>query len=108
MPTALMRMASARRRSETVIERLPRSGGRVAPLAFDARVATVSDRLVHAMLASTLSLVDAVALIVRSDRHMIDMKSPSRADYKDFGVNRARVERLRERFKTALDQPPAG
>jgi uncharacterized protein (DUF1499 family) len=49
----------------------------------------------------TMGYVDDVEFVLRADRGEIAMRSCSRLGYYDFGVNRDRLEALRERLRAA-------
>lgn len=70
----------------------------------NATVEKADERFIHATFKSTLGFVDDVTFIVQANDGIIDVKSSSRIGYYDFGVNRKRVERLREAFEAALDR----
>lgn len=56
---------------------------------------------VHAEFRSTLfRFVDDVEFLLPAGEPLIQVKSASRLGYSDMGVNRKRVEGLRERFET--------
>jgi hypothetical protein len=42
---------------------------------------------------------------VDPQRRLIDVRSASRTGFSDFGVNRRRVEKIRERFASAVGAP---
>ena len=58
--------------------------------------------VVRATFRSTLGFVDDVTFVFRDDAKLIDVKSTSRIGYYDFGVNKRRVERLREQFSSSV------
>lgn len=68
----------------------------------NATVERVDERFVHATFKSTLGFVDDVTFVIQPEGGIIDVKSSSRIGYYDFGVNRKRVEALRERFEAPL------
>lgn len=70
----------------------------------NATVETAEDRFIHATYRSTLGFVDDVTFLLQPHEHVIDVKSSSRIGYYDFGVNRRRVEALREAFKAELER----
>lgn len=69
----------------------------------NATVVSAEPRFVHATYhSSVFHFVDDVTFIIEPDRHIIDVKSSARIGFYDFGVNRRRVEHLRNRFESAL------
>jgi len=68
----------------------------------NAKVERADDRFIHTTFRSALGFVDDVTFIVQPSDRIIDVKSSSRIGYYDFGVNKRRVETLREEFKTEL------
>lgn len=68
----------------------------------NARVVTDEPGFIHATFRSRLGFVDDVTFLVQADRRVVDVKSESRLGYYDFGVNRRRVERLRDAFESRL------
>jgi uncharacterized protein (DUF1499 family) len=63
-----------------------------------ARVERAEGGYIHAVFQTPLMRFrDDVELLLRPDGR-IDVRSVSRFGYRDFGVNRARVEDLRQRF----------
>jgi len=68
----------------------------------NATVERADNRFIHTTFRSTLGFVDDVTFIVQPSDHIIDVKSSSRIGYYDFGVNKRRVETLREEFKAEL------
>ena len=80
--------AQALDRLASIVEGLP--GGAVT---------TRTDRSIQATVTSRVfGFVDDVDFVIRDHRH-IDVRSMSRRGYYDFGVNRARVEDIRKKFK---------
>lgn len=70
-----------------------------------ATVESAEAHFIHATYRSAIvGFVDDVTFIIQPQQHFIDVKSSSRLGYYDFGVNRRRVERLRARFETLLQQ----
>jgi uncharacterized protein (DUF1499 family) len=64
-----------------------------------ARVITQDERYVHAEFATpTLGFVDDVEFLLDSKAQLIHVRSGSRLGIKDFGVNRKRLESLRQRL----------
>ena len=63
------------------------------------------DNYLHAVFVTpTMRYRDDLELLVRDDG-TIDVRSVSRIGYRDFGVNRERVEDLRARFAAVNDCP---
>ena len=69
------------------------SGGRIQKEGPDYLWATFTTRW--------LRFVDDVELVMDGEHHLIQVRSASRVGYSDFGVNRARVEKLRQSFNRA-------
>ncbi len=70
------------------------------------RIVAEQDGYLHAEFRSAvLRFVDDVEFVMQEGQMAIHVRSASRRGYSDFGVNRRRIERLRERF-TALE--PSG
>lgn len=66
-----------------------------------ATVVTADERYLHAEFESRLlGFVDDVEFLVMPDQGIVHVRSAARLGYSDFGVNRARVEELRERFES--------
>jgi uncharacterized protein (DUF1499 family) len=62
-----------------------------------ATIIIQSDYYLMAEYRSTVfAFVDDLELLLRDDRTTVDVRSASRLGYWDWGVNRARVEKLRE------------
>lgn len=88
---------------------VPAATARAALLAVlrtqpNVRIVTEQALFVHATFTTTLGFVDDVTFMVWPQRHIIDVKSASRLGYYDFGVNRARVERLRKQLALRLSR----
>ena len=63
------------------------------------------DNYLHAVFVTpTMRYRDDLELLVRDDGS-VDVRSVSRVGYRDFGVNRERVEDLRARFAAVNDCP---
>ncbi|MEE9494226.1 MAG: DUF1499 domain-containing protein [Gammaproteobacteria bacterium] len=61
-----------------------------------------SDQYLHAEVSSLIfRFVDDIEFLLLPDEHLIHLRSASRTGYSDFGVNRKRVEQLREAFVKA-------
>ncbi len=105
-------------------------GHRVAPLRFECsadearrhligilegmtrcRVTLAGESVITAEFTSALlRFVDDVQFQIDPQRRSIDVRSASRTGISDFGVNRRRVEEIRERFEGAariVPDPPA-
>lgn len=66
-----------------------------------AEVVAAKGDYVHATYTSNLlGFVDDVEFVIHNDGR-VDIRSSSRIGYYDFGVNRARVEALRQRLQTS-------
>jgi uncharacterized protein (DUF1499 family) len=80
--------ADAWARLKTILQAQPRT-----------RIVSEQDGYLRAECTSRLfRFVDDVEFALRGRQGVIDVRSASRLGYSDFGVNRRRVERLRERF----------
>ena len=67
-----------------------------------SRLISVEVDYIHAEFRSLIfNFVDDVQFYFSSEDRIIDVRSASRTDYYDFGVNRKRVERLREKFENS-------
>lgn len=65
---------------------------------------TRRDDYLHAEFSTpTLGFVDDVECLLSEDGARIDVRSCSRLGYSDWGVNRKRVEMLRQQLAAALD-----
>lgn len=65
----------------------------------NAQIITDQDAYLHAEFSSRwLGFVDDVEFLLDQSADRIHVRSASRLGYSDFGVNRARVEALREAF----------
>jgi uncharacterized protein (DUF1499 family) len=66
-----------------------------------AKMVTVQEDYIHAEFRSRLfGFVDDVEFYLDEDRRTIHLRSASRTGYYDFGVNRKRMERIRDGFLT--------
>ena len=66
------------------------------------RLIRVEKHYIHAEFRSFIfNFVDDVEFHFSSEDRIIDVRSASRTGYYDFGVNRKRVERLREKFENS-------
>ncbi len=90
--------AAAWKRLRRVIEARP-----------DATIITDDGRYLHAEFRSRLmGFVDDLECLLDPAHSRIEVRSASRLGYSDFGVNRARVEELREAFDDAAEAEPGG
>ncbi len=80
--------ADALRRLADIVRTMP--GGKVTSIDQSRLCATFTSRL--------FGFVDDVDFAVRDDE-LIDVRSKSRSGCYDFGVNRSRVEKIRELFE---------
>jgi len=68
-----------------------------------ATLVTVSDDYMHAEFRSLLfRFVDDVEFLIDANAQVIHARSASRTGYSDLGVNRARVEHLRQALQQAM------
>jgi uncharacterized protein (DUF1499 family) len=71
------------------------------------RIVTERPGYLHAEARSRLwRFVDDVEVLVDADARVVRFRSASRLGRKDFGVNRARMERFGERFRASADSAP--
>lgn len=72
--------------------------------SMDSQVAIIHDeKKLHAEFTSAVfRFVDDLDLILDNDTKHIHVRSASRTGYYDFGVNRRRVEKLRNALKEGL------
>jgi uncharacterized protein (DUF1499 family) len=63
-----------------------------------SRITTESPDYLHAEFRTSLGFVDDVEFYIDQEQHLIHMRSASRLGYWDFGVNRRRLEAIREEF----------
>ena len=56
-------------------------------------------------VSSLCKFVDDVEFVIDEDKKIINLRSASRVGYSDFGVNRRRIEELREHFLKIVSQP---
>ena len=60
---------------------------------------TASDRYLHAEARSQIfRFTDDVEFLLLPEQHRIEVRSASRVGHSDLGVNRARVEKIRQEF----------
>ena len=70
----------------------------------NCRIISSRSDYIHAEFTSTiLGFVDDVEFLLAASDSVIHVRSAARQGYSDFGVNRARVEDLREAFDEADD-----
>lgn len=68
-----------------------------------ATLVTVSDDYLHAEFRSLVfRFVDDVEFLIDANAQVIHLRSASRTGYSDLGVNRARVEHLRQALEQAM------
>ena len=64
-----------------------------------AEVVTVKDSFIHIEFGSSVfGFIDDAWFFIDEEKKLIHLKSTSRSGYYDFGVNRRRIEHIRERF----------
>lgn len=81
-----------------------------AALLAEPRTRIVTERsgYLHAEARSRFwRFVDDVEVLVDDDARVVRFRSASRLGRKDFGVNRARMERFGERFRAGVDSASA-
>lgn len=71
---------------------------------FDARVVTRTGNYVHLAVSTTLGFVDDLEFQFDSESKMIHVRSASRVGRSDLGVNRDRIQFLRERLNKSLTE----
>ncbi len=73
-------------------------------LSITEKVQVAEDGLtVHAEFKSAVfGFIDDVDMVLNTDQKRIEIRSASRTGYSDFGVNRRRVESIRQAFNQAL------
>lgn len=65
------------------------------------KITQATENYLHAECTSAVfRFVDDLELELRTDKGVIAVRSASRTGYSDFGVNRRRVERLREALRS--------
>jgi uncharacterized protein (DUF1499 family) len=78
----------AMRRLQAIVRSMPQS-----------RIVTADDRYLHAEFRSAaFGFVDDVEFLIDERAGVIHFRSAARIGYSDFGVNRRRMERIRERW----------
>jgi uncharacterized protein (DUF1499 family) len=71
----------------------------------EATIVTEQPNYIHAEFTSRLfRFVDDVEFLFDPGQPVIHVRSASRSGYYDFGLNRKRVESLREQFSTVLEK----
>jgi uncharacterized protein (DUF1499 family) len=115
------RLAPCPDRPNCVNSQAPDAAHQIAPLAFDgdaaaafarlaklagaqagASIVTARETYLHAEFRSkAMGFVDDVEFLLDSATRTIAVRSASRLGYRDFGVNRERVEALRAAFAAA-------
>jgi uncharacterized protein (DUF1499 family) len=75
-------------------------------LSITDKVQVTEDGLtLHAEFKSAVfGFIDDVDAVLNADQQCIEIRSASRTGYSDFGVNRRRVESIRQAFNQALMQ----
>ena len=85
--------ASAMARLVQVVETLPRT-----------RIVQQRDDYLHAEARSLIfGFVDDLEFYLPAGEQQIEVRSAARSGYYDFGVNRRRIERIRQAFATARE-----
>jgi len=88
------RAADAMKTLTAIVQTFPRTS-----------VITISDRYLHAEFTSAIfRFVDDVEFLVDDTAQVIHVRSASRMGYSDLGVNRKRIETIRQRWQK---RPPA-
>jgi len=65
-----------------------------------AKIATATDRYLHIEFTSFLfRFVDDLEILVDATESRLEVRSASRVGRSDFGVNRKRVEKMRQLFE---------
>jgi uncharacterized protein (DUF1499 family) len=73
------------------------------------QVVTATETYLHAECTSLLfRFVDDVEFLLDSEAKVIHFRSASRAGRSDLGVNRRRMEEIRQAFSDASGKPPTG
>lgn len=68
-----------------------------------AKIIKQAPNYIHVTYTSAVfGFVDDVEFLLPADSHEIQLRSSSRLGYYDFGVNRARVETIRNRFEAPV------
>jgi uncharacterized protein (DUF1499 family) len=89
--------AEVREALETVVHSLPR-----------ATIVDASGSVVRAEIRSRLGFVDDVEFRIDEAAGVIHVRSASRKGYWDLGVNRRRVEAIREAFENVMETRRGG
>jgi uncharacterized protein (DUF1499 family) len=72
-----------------------------------AKIVSRTDTAIHAEFTSPVfGFVDDVDFRFDAADRRIDLRSASRVGYTDFGVNRKRIEEIRQRFQAAATAEP--
>lgn len=80
----------ARARIESIIKTMPRS-----------RIVTSDTSYIHAVVRSPLfGFIDDVEIMIDESRGQIHFRSSSRTGRSDLGVNRSRMEQIRQKFQS--------
>lgn len=66
---------------------------------YDASVIERSDTYLRMTISTTLGFIDDLELRYSSDKNLVHIRSASRIGHSDLGVNRQRIEKLREHLK---------
>jgi len=70
-----------------------------------SKLAVESEGYLHVEISSLVfRFTDDVELLLDAAKNEIQIRSASRSGYSDFGVNRRRVEKIRERFRQNLSK----
>lgn len=75
---------------KTLVEEMPRT-----------EIVTASEDYLHAVCRTPRGFADDLELRLDAEESAIHVRSASRLGIGDFGVNRKRVEALRQRFQSA-------
>lgn len=68
-------------------------------------IVTATDAYVHAVCRTRMGFADDLECRLCRADDVIHVRSASRLGYYDFGVNRARVEALRQQLQTEIGTP---
>ena len=70
-----------------------------------SKIIELSDIYLHAEFESRIfRFIDDVEFLVNEDKKIIEVRSASRVGYGDFGVNRKRVEMLRNQYLEEMEK----
>ncbi len=81
--------------------------GRLKTLLAEAertKVVTATETYIHAVCRTRLGFADDVECCLCSSERVIHVRSMSRIGIYDFGVNRRRIEALRQRLRADMEQ----